>query len=80
MVLVMVLVVMVYKAVTDCLPCAVQRWYNPYILYHYVDMPILTVLVVPKTADNFRALCTGEKGVGQQGKPLSFKGRSIHAL
>ncbi|CAK9090827.1 unnamed protein product [Durusdinium trenchii] len=36
--------------------------------------------VVPKTAENFRALCTGEHGKGRSGKRLNFLGCVFHRI
>lgn len=36
--------------------------------------------IVPKTAENFRCLCTGENGMGRQGKRLSYRGSIFHRI
>jgi len=36
--------------------------------------------IAPKTTENFRALSTGEKGVGSKGKPLHFQGSKFHRI
>ncbi|KAK8821976.1 hypothetical protein WA538_000073 [Blastocystis sp. DL] len=36
--------------------------------------------IAPKTAHNFRLLCTGEKGIGKHGKPLHYKGTPFHRI
>ncbi len=35
---------------------------------------------VPKTAENFKSLCVGDKGKGLSGKPLSYKGSIFHRV
>ena len=36
--------------------------------------------IVPKTAENFRALCTGERGTGVNGVPLTYKNSISHRI
>jgi len=36
--------------------------------------------VVPRTAENFRSLCSGLRGDGRRGKPLHYKGCPFHRI
>ena len=36
--------------------------------------------VCPKTTENFRSLCTGDKGTGKSGKPLHFLNSVFHRV
>ena len=35
---------------------------------------------VPKTSENFRALCTGELGKNESGTRLHYKGNTFHRI
>ncbi len=35
---------------------------------------------MPRTADNFRALCSGAKGAGPSGRPLHYRGVPFHRV
>lgn len=40
----------------------------------------LFVKITPKTCENFRCHCTGEKGAGPSGKPMHYKGSPFHRI
>lgn len=64
------------------------RGTNPHVYFDVThgDEPLGRIVmqlyadVTPKTAENFRALCTGEKGTGSKGVPLHYKGCTFHRV
>ena len=44
-----------------------------------IEMELFASLC-PKTCENFRCLCTGERGVGLSDVPLWFKGNVFHRV
>jgi hypothetical protein len=48
------------------------QWVGRMIFKLYDDCPI--------TGENFRCLCTGERGLGKNGKKLHYKGNVFHRI
>uniref|UniRef100_A0A251T7P7 Peptidyl-prolyl cis-trans isomerase n=2 Tax=Helianthus annuus TaxID=4232 RepID=A0A251T7P7_HELAN len=78
---------LVAEAITD-LQITRQKMTNPKVFFDILVgtkkagriVMELFADVTPKTAENFRALCTGEKGIGISGKPLHYKGSAFHRI
>jgi len=74
--------------IRDCGECTPQNLNNPHVFFDIrigndsvgrIEMELYAD-TVPKTAENFRALCTGEKGMGKSGKKLHYKGSKFHRI
>jgi len=47
---------------------------------HFGRIEIELFSDVPNTSENFRCLCTGEKGIGMKKKNLHYKGNIFHRI
>ena len=63
-----------------------KKKFPPVFLDVSIEGSLLGRLVIelfedtPITSENFRALCTGEKGKGKSGKNLHYKGSTFHRI
>jgi Cyclophilin type peptidyl-prolyl cis-trans isomerase/CLD len=72
-----------HQSCTSCTRPAAHNIYDVTMKDCYAAGRIVMGLfgkTVPKTVENFRALCTGEKGVGKKGKKLTYEGSIFHRI
>lgn len=60
-----------------------SMFFNPFFVEHSAGRIVLELFndVCPKTCENFRSLCAGDRGVGKvTGKPLTYKDVPFHRI